>query len=63
VFHELQNIGRHVERLLTKTVSGVATRVVTHVATKMTQHLLKQRLRQQYGIDVMTFQIDHNNQS
>jgi hypothetical protein len=34
VFHELQNTGRHVERLLTKTVSGVATRVVTHGATK-----------------------------
>jgi len=55
-FHELQNTGRNLERLLARTVVGVATRV----ATKVTQHLLKQRLRQHYGIDVMTFQIDHN---
>lgn len=58
VFHELQNTGRHLERLLAKTVRGLITRV----ATKVTQHLLKHRLRQAYGIDVMTFQIDHNHQ-
>jgi hypothetical protein len=58
VFHELQNTGRHLERLLAKTVDGMVTRV----ATKVTQHLLKHRLRQQYGIDGMTFQIDHNHQ-
>jgi len=55
-FHELQNSGRNLERLLARTVVGLATRV----ATKLTQHLLKQRLRQMYGIDVMTFQVDHN---
>jgi hypothetical protein len=58
VFHELQNTGRQLERLLAKTVIGLTTRV----ATKVTQHLLKRRLRQVYGIDMMTFQIDHNHQ-
>jgi hypothetical protein len=54
-FHELQNTGRNLERLLAKTVVGLVTRI----ATKLTQHLLKHRLRHEYGIDVVTFQADH----
>lgn len=52
VFHELQNTGRNLERLLAKTVSGLATRVIA----KVTSHLLKHLLRIRYGIDVQTFQ-------
>jgi len=55
-FNELQNTGRNLERMLAKTVLGVATRV----ATKVTHHVLKYLLRQQYGIDILTFQVDHN---
>jgi hypothetical protein len=51
-FHEIQNIGRHIERLLAKTVVGLVTRV----AVKVTAHLLKLLLRSQYGIDVQSFQ-------
>lgn len=52
VFHEIQNTGRNIERLLAKTVTGLVTRV----AVKVTAHLLKLILRSQYGIDVQTFQ-------
>jgi len=52
VFHELQNTGRHLERLLAKTVSGLATRVIA----KVTAHLLKHLLRTRFGIDVQSFQ-------
>lgn len=52
VFHELQNTGRNIERLLAKTVAGLATRIIA----KVTAHLLKHILRLHYGIDVQTFQ-------
>lgn len=52
VFHEIQNTGRHLERLLAKTVIGLVTRV----AVKVTAHLLKLILRSQYGVDVQTFE-------
>ena len=51
VFNEIQNTGRNIERLLAKTVIGLATRVIA----KMTSHLLKFILRNSYGIDVQTF--------
>ena len=51
VFNEIQNTGRNLERLLRKTILGLAT----HVAAKMTSHLLKLLLRRQFGIDVQTF--------
>jgi len=52
VFHELQNTGRNLERLLAKTVIGLATRVIA----KVTAHLLKHLLRTRFGIDVQSFQ-------
>jgi len=52
VFHELQNTGRNLERLLAKTVTGLVTRVIS----KVTAHLLKHLLRLRFGIDVQTFQ-------
>lgn len=55
-FNEVQNTGRNLERMLTKTVIGLATRV----ATKITHHVLKYLLRDQYGIDILTFEVDHN---
>jgi len=51
VFHEIQNTGRNIERLLAKTVIGLATRIIS----KMTSHLLKFILRKVHGIDVQTF--------
>lgn len=51
VFNEIQNTGRNLERLLRKTVIGLAT----HVIAKMTSHLLKLILRRQFGIDVQSF--------
>ena len=50
-FNEVQNTGRNLERLLRKTVMGLAT----HVIAKMTSHLLKCLLRRQFGIDVQSF--------
>ncbi len=54
-FNEIQNTGRNLERLLTKTVIGIATRV----ATKVTHLVLKYLLRKHYGIDILTFQVDN----
>ncbi len=51
VFHEIQNTGRNIERLLAKTVVGLCTRV----AAKVTCHALKQLLRRDFGIDVQSF--------
>jgi hypothetical protein len=51
VFNEIQNTGRNLERLLRKTVAGLAT----HVIAKMTSHLLKLLLRRQFAMDVQTF--------
>lgn len=44
--------GRNPERLLNKTVCGFAT----HIAAKITAHTLRILLRQQFGIDVLTFE-------
>ena len=52
VFHEIQNTGRNPERLLSKTVGGLAT----HMALKMTSHTLRLFLQSQFGIDILTFQ-------
>ena len=51
-FHEIQNAGRFLERLLAKTVVGLVTRIIT----KITSHLLRHLLRRQFGIDVQTFE-------
>jgi hypothetical protein len=51
VFHEIQNTGRNIERLLAKTVSGLCTRVIA----KMTSHLLRHLLRIDFKINVQTF--------
>ncbi len=52
-FNEIQNTGRNVERLLTKTIGGLCTRVIA----KMTSHALKYLLRRDFGIDVQTFEV------
>lgn len=52
VFNEIQNTGRHLEHLLRKKVSGICT----HVAAKVTSHTLRVLLREQFGIDVLTFE-------
>ena len=53
VFHEIQNTGRNIERLLAKTILGLCTRVIT----KMASHALKYLLWVDYGIKVQTFEI------
>jgi hypothetical protein len=52
VFHEIQNTGRNIERLLTKTVLGLCTRVIA----KMTSHLLRHLLLIDFGVNVLTFE-------
>jgi uncharacterized short protein YbdD (DUF466 family) len=52
-FHELQNTGRNLERLLAKTVVGLSTRVIG----KLTSHAVRILLRRVFSIDVQTFSI------
>ncbi len=52
VFHEVQNTGRNIEHLLTKTVVGLCTRITT----KITCHLLRHLLRVDFNINVQTFE-------
>jgi Transposase DDE domain len=52
VFHEIQNTGRNLERLLAKTILGLGARIIT----KMTSHLLRHLLLLDFGINVQTFQ-------
>jgi len=54
VFHEIQNTGRNIERLLAKTILGLCTRVIT----KMASHALKYFLWVDYGIRVQSFEIE-----
>jgi hypothetical protein len=51
-FHVIQNTGRHLERLLAKSVVGLCTRV----AAKMTSHTLKFILQRDFAINVQVFQ-------
>jgi hypothetical protein len=53
VFHEVQDTGRNIERLLAKTVLGLTTRVIT----KLTAHLLRYLLRIDFGVNVQTFEV------
>jgi hypothetical protein len=53
VFHEIQNTGRNIERLLTKTVLGLCTRIIA----KMTSHLIRYLLRVDFGVNVQTFEV------
>ena len=50
-FNELQNTGRNLERLLTKTVIGLSARVIA----KVTSYTLKLLLRRTFGIKARTF--------
>lgn len=52
-FHEIQNTGRNIERLLTKTIVGLCTRVIA----KMTSHLLRHLLWIDFGVNVQTFEM------
>lgn len=51
-FHQLQNTGRNLERLLAKTVHGLVTRVIA----KVTSMVLKYLLLRQFGVNVQSFQ-------
>ncbi len=53
VFHEIQNTGRNIERLLAKTVLGLCTRVIA----KMTSHLLRHLLLIDFNVNVQTFEV------
>ncbi len=53
VFHEVQDVGRNIERLLSKTVLGLATRVIA----KMTSHILRRLLLVDFGVNVQTFAV------
>ncbi len=53
VFHEIQDTGRNIERLLAKTIVGLTTRIIT----KMTAHLLRHLLWMDFGVNVQAFEI------
>lgn len=53
VFHEIQDVGRNIERLLAKTILGLVTRVIA----KMTSHLLRRLLLVDFGVNVQTFAV------
>jgi hypothetical protein len=53
VFHEIQDTGRNIERLLTKTVIGLCTRIIA----KMTSHLLRHLLLIDFHVNVQTFEV------
>jgi len=52
-FHEVQNTGSNIARLLAKPVEGLCTRI----AAKMTSHLLCHLLLVDFSINVQTFEI------
>jgi hypothetical protein len=52
VFHEVQNTGGNLERLLRKKVGGICV----HVAAKIASYTLGIFLRLRFGIDVLTFE-------
>ncbi len=52
-FHEVQNTGRHLERLRRKTVLGLTTHVMAQRASHALQHLL----RRGWGLDVQTYTV------
>jgi len=53
VFHEIQDVGRNIERLLAKTILGLTTRIIA----KMTAHLLRRLLYVDFGVNVQTFEV------
>ena len=55
VFNEVQNTGRDIESLLTKTRWGLFTRVVS----RLTSQVMKDVLRQRFGLDPLTFSSMH----
>ena len=55
VFHQLQNTGRNLERLLAKTLFGLTARVTL----KVTCLVLKRLLARDFGFDIQSFSISH----
>lgn len=55
VFHQLQNTGRNLERLLAKTVAGLTARVTLKVTCLVLRHLLAR----EFGFDLQSFSISH----
>jgi hypothetical protein len=53
VFHELTDTGRNLEKMLAKTVLGLATRVIA----KVTSHALRHLLFMKFGFKVLSFEI------
>lgn len=56
VFHEIQNMGRHLERLLARTRTGLTARLIATISSHLLRHILKMR----FHIDIQTFQVDSN---
>jgi hypothetical protein len=55
VFHEVQDVGRNIERLLAKTILGLSTRIIA----KMTAHLLRHLLWIDFDVNVQTFEVSN----
>lgn len=52
-FHEIQNTGRNLERLLAKTIIGLCTRI----SEKLASHALRLFLKHAFNIDIQTFRL------
>ena len=52
-FHEIQNTGRNLERLLAKTIIGLCTRI----CEKLASHALRLFLKRAFSIDIQTFRV------
>ncbi len=52
-FHEIQNTGRNLERLLAKTIIGLCTRI----SEKLASHALRLFLKRAFNIDIQTFRV------
>ena len=55
-FNQIQNVGRNIERLFTKTVQGLSTRIIS----KMASFSLKFFLQRSFGINLLTFSANEN---
>jgi len=54
-FHQLQNTGRNLERLLANTVRGLTARLTL----KVTHLVLKHLLARHFGFDLQAFSLSH----
>jgi hypothetical protein len=55
IFHQLQNTGRNLERLLCKTLFGLTARITLNITCLVLKHLLAR----DFAFDLASFSISH----